>query len=142
MVNVSKRQLPEKVENELIKQLSALIVAQQNTRESRNLIFDLFTPAERVVFIKRVGIIALIQRGYSHNAISEALHVSDTTVAKVANDLDRGKYAAIAATLERREYRESILGILESLITFGFNPQQRLRKQIRKDIESWRAGSK
>jgi len=144
MVRISKNPLPEKVERELIKQLSALIVAQQKSRESENLIFNLFTPAERTVFIKRVGIISLLSRGYSHYAISNALEVSETTVAKVAQDLERGKYKIIVESIQRKEYRESMLGILESLLTFGLpgQPQKRLRETIKKDIEAWKVGSK
>lgn len=143
MVRVSKNKLPEKIERKLVKQLGSLVVAQQRSRDSENLIFDLFTPAERTVFIKRVGIIALLARGYSHRSIGSALHVSDTTVDKIAHNLAQGKYKTIVTNLRKKEHRESVLGILESILTLGLpgQPQKRLRKQIRDDIEAWKAGA-
>jgi len=144
MVNVSKKKLPKDVEWELLKQLSAIIVAQQRAKDSDALLYELFTRSERLIFVKRVGIIALLQRGYSPYAISSALNVSETTVAKVLASLERGKYENIVATLKRREHRESVLGILESLVTFGLpgQPQKRLRAKIKGDIEAWRSGAK
>jgi Trp operon repressor len=141
MVNVSKKALPKHTEKELCKQLSSLITAQQRIKDSENLIFELFTPSERIQFVKRVGIIALLQRNYSHNAIAAAIRTSDTTVAKIAFGIEKGGYKTIRETLKRKEHAASILGILESLVSLGVNPQKRLRKQIQNDIEAWKAGA-
>lgn len=142
MVRVSKKELPKDVEWELFKQFSAMIVAQQRPKDSDAFLYELLTRSERTVLVKRVGIIALLQRGYNAHTVSTALNVSPTTVGKIEEGIERGEYKNIAATLKRKEHRESILGILESLVSSGYNPQHRAREKIQQDIEAWKAGSR
>jgi len=144
MVRISKKKLSQEVEKKLIKQLGSILIAQSNSRNMSNLLYELFTPSERTVFIKRVGIIALLQRNYSHYAVSVALDVSQTTVAKVASRIEFGKYKNISDTLKRKEHRESIIGTIESLLTLGLpgEANRRMKDGIRKDIEAWKSGSK
>ncbi len=144
MVNVSKKKLPEEAEKKLLKQLGSIIVAQQSSKDSESLLYELFTRSERTVFIKRVGIIALLQEDYSPHTIGLALNVSQTTVSKIQAALERGRYKNIATTLNRKKHRESIIGVLESLLTLGMpgEANRRIKSKLREDIVAWKSGAR
>lgn len=144
MVHISKEKLPEQLEKKLLDQLGSIFMAQQRVPAVRNILYELFTPSERVLFIKRVAIIALLRRKYTPYSIGIALQVSESTVARIASKYHRGGFIHIVKTLERKEYRESILGTLEALLSLGVpgEANRRVRAQMRKDIEAWRSGAK
>ena len=143
MVHVSKTKLNPKVEAQLQKQIAELFVAHQTVKECTHLTREFFTKTERIMFAKRLGIIALLERGYSTYAISIAIGVSDSTVARIENQLEHGKFKNILKVLKNKRHRESVLGTIETLLTLGFPgvAGAKVRKQMRTDIESWRAGN-
>ncbi|MBL4644342.1 MAG: hypothetical protein JKX80_00560 [Candidatus Pacebacteria bacterium] len=143
MAFVSKHELQPEVEKQLYEQLADLFLANQRKKDCTNLIYELFTKTERLMFAKRIAIIALLERNYTPYSISLALQVSESTVARIDAKRSQGKYTSILKTTKNRQYRLSMLGTLEALLTLGFPGvvAKKARAQMRKDIESWRAGA-
>ena len=83
MTQVSKRQLGKQME-EMVYATFWETTAKLTKPDEVNLFFsDLFTPAERVNFIKRLSIAVLLYKGYDWRQICDLLKVSPNTVAKV-----------------------------------------------------------
>lgn len=51
--------------------------------EAENLISDFFTPTERIMLSKRLGIALLLEKGYEYRTIIDTLKVSFPTIASV-----------------------------------------------------------
>ena len=59
------------------------VIGQTNDREEFNkILFDLLTPAERIMIVKRIAIIFLLMKDIHYETICEVLKVSNTTVSK------------------------------------------------------------
>ena len=142
MAFVSKQPLPKEVERQLHEQFVDVLVAHDDVRAVRKLTYELFTPTERLMLAKRIAIVLLLEKGYSTYAVAQLLCVSDTTAARLDQHRENGRFAAIIKTLKAREHRHSILGMIETLVTFGMPgvASRSVRDRLRKDIEHWRAG--
>ena len=140
---VSKQELDDRLEKKLYEQLADLFTAHQSPFDNARLIYELFTATERLMFAKRLGIIALLERGYSAYSIALALNVSQSTVARIDANLQKGKYKHMIKNLKNKRYRESIIGTLETLLTLGFPgvAAKKAREQIRNDINAWKRGA-
>ena len=144
MVNVSKQEAPKEVSQYLQDQLVDLFVASTSRREVAHTLSEFLSPAERIMFAKRIGIVVLLVHEYSSYDIRNIFKVGMGTVLRMQKLLDDGKLKHIQAVLKRKKARESFIGIVESALTFGLpgNPQKRLRLKTRAAIESWRVGGK
>lgn len=139
---VSKHKLDTHVEKKLYAQLADLFTAHQGKRASTQLMYELFTPTERLMFAKRVAIITLLERKYSSYSIALALHVSESTVMRIDARRQKGAYTHMIKTIQNKEYRKSLIGTLETLLTIGAPgvATRKIHQQIRNDIESWKSG--
>ncbi len=139
MTNVSKIKLSEKVETSIRKQLIDIFVAQDTYKDHSTLVYELFTPAERTMFAKRIAAIGLLHTGYSTYQVSSLLKLSHVTTARIQHALDLDRYAHIAKTIKRKRGRKIFVDNLVALLTYG-KANQQLQKNIREDIKRWKAG--
>lgn len=125
-------------------QLTDLFVANETKGEFNKVLFELFSPKEKIMLEKRVAIVELLNMDCSTYKISRLLKVSNDTILRIESNIARGKLVTISGILKRRSNRGKILKTLEAILTFGLpgNPQQKLKKQTRRNIEKWKAGSK
>jgi len=123
MVNVSKKFLNEKVYRDILTQLSVIIARAHTRKESSALLYDFLSPKERIQLAKRTAIIALLRKGVYPKAIMRVLQVSSATVAYYQEALERGEYGVVIRALKKKEYDESISGLLEKILSAGLPPQ-------------------
>lgn len=85
MVNLSKVPINEEVRKKIREQFLQLLSSVRTKRESAEIFDELFTEAERVMFAKRLAIIAMIARGHSIYEVSHSLKVSTSTASYFEN---------------------------------------------------------
>lgn len=83
MPHVSKYRLGKKAEGEIINNLNIAFTVINSGEEMVNFINSLLSPTERVMLAKRLAMIILIESGMSDPQISDLLHVTHGTVAKM-----------------------------------------------------------
>src|SRR3989338_11333137 len=107
MTQVSKRQLGKQME-EMVYATFWETTAKLTKPDEVDLFFsDLFTPAERVNFIKRLSIAVLLYKGYDWRQICDLLKVSPNTVAKVyLRKHGRGFYLFFRKVDEEESWKE------------------------------------
>jgi len=67
------------------------VLSSLRTQEETKLFFyDFFTKTERVMFSKRLAIAMMLHKSYTYEDITFILHVSTSTINRVANWLDVG----------------------------------------------------
>lgn len=86
---------------------------------------ELFTHTERVMIVKRLGILLLIADGVSTYHISKRLHVSPSTVARFEVSVDRGAFDQTLSLLKEKKHARALLQILSELIAVPFELKQR-----------------
>src|SRR3989338_8385592 len=103
MTQVSKRQLGKQME-EMVYATFWETTAKLTKPDEVDLFFsDLFTPAERVNFIKRLSIAVLLYKGYDWRQICDLLKVSPNTVAKVYLRLNQAGFKMFFNKVEKEE---------------------------------------
>lgn len=70
--------------------LSEALLSLQTTREVREFLEDLCTPAELEAMVDRWRVAQLLDRGLSYRDIREVTEVSVTTIGRVARFIERG----------------------------------------------------
>ena len=127
MTNISKNKLSKKVEEKLFTQFTNLFSVANKSGLS-DMFEALFTDAEKIMFIKRVGIVMLLSKHCSNYRISKTLKVSDTTVRNIKIAFQNGKYDALLGTFNNKKFDSiQFLKVLEKLLQAGMPPQGRGR---------------
>jgi len=141
MTHVSKHPLKEPVKKQIDAQLLDTFIAQTSPGDFRRLLKELFTPAEMILYAKRMAVIALLHKNCSAYEISMILKVSSSTVTRINRYRSVGRYGHIETMLERKAYRHSLLGFIESVLSAGMPPRGRGRwSRTFRSIDTWRTG--
>ena len=88
MVNLSKKKLDDYVFYRLYDVLFAVFITKRDYQEFNKFFISLFTPTERTMLIKRIGIIYLILKKFSKTEICKLLKISPSTYEKYYQTLD------------------------------------------------------
>ena len=83
MPHISKYQLNKKAEEEIIANLNTALTFINSGEDMINFINSLLSPTERIMIAKRLAMIILIESGVKDSEISNLLHVTNGTVAKM-----------------------------------------------------------
>ncbi len=83
MSQVSKYPLSKDVYDRIFEIFLKTLINVRDKNEGKNLLKDFFTPTERVMFAKRLGIALLLERNYDYLTIRSVLKVSSGTIASV-----------------------------------------------------------
>ena len=67
-----------------------ILSALRTQEETKAFFYDFFTKTERVMFAKRLAIAMMLHKTYTYEEIKFILHVSTSTINRVANWLDVG----------------------------------------------------
>ena len=70
--------------------LSEALLSLESTREVRQFLEDLCTPAEVEAMVDRWRVAQLVDQGYSYRDIREMTEVSVTTIGRVARFIEHG----------------------------------------------------
>jgi len=142
MTHVSKREISQKTKTFLEKQFVDMFVAQATKKEVAAMLHNLLTPAETLMLAKRVTIIVLLHKNCSTYEISESLKVSSSTVARLDTMRRAGKFRHLEKVLKRKDSRENLLGVVETILQIGMPPRVGKGRWSRtfREIDAWRAG--
>lgn len=121
MPHVSKETLDEKVLQDLFNQLFKSIQKASDIRALKYFANEFFTRTEKIMLGKRLAIILLIDRGVPQHVISEQLHVSLSTTAKISAKIDQNKYRAVRNIVNGPKL--DILNQIEKFLLMGMPPR-------------------
>jgi TrpR-related protein YerC/YecD len=86
--------------------LSEALLSLNTSREVRNFLEDLCTPAEIEAMVDRWRVAQLVNQGYSYRDIREMTEVSVTTIGRVARFIEQGT-GGYRTALDRLEKQTS-----------------------------------
>ncbi|MEK7612563.1 MAG: Trp family transcriptional regulator [Patescibacteria group bacterium] len=105
-----------KVWNKIYNDLLNQITLQGSPKDRSKLLAELITPTERIMLAKRLAIICMLGEGYSFEDIQEILRVSPSTVGRVWQAIQKGKYAKIIHIVRKRKLAAALSDILSAFI--------------------------
>ena len=82
MVRIWPYQLKPEAFEKVLNGFDEVLGNNRGKEEFNNILFDLLSPAERIMLAKRIAIIFLLMKNIDYKTISEVLKVSTTTVFK------------------------------------------------------------
>ncbi len=119
MAHVSNKKLPTKVRERIDTQLIDVLTKRWTRDAKTSVLYELLTKTEKLMFAKRVAMIAMIGAGCSSYEIAQSLGVGNETVARFTQSYRSKKFKNIAQILDDGNNAESISEIVEVLIHVG-----------------------
>ena len=119
MARISKQNLTPQQAQDLSDQLTE-VIGRMNSKLAQHFLSEFFGKEEKVMFAKRLAIIALIHQGRPIHRIATYLHVSESTVAKMHERYEKGEFSfTIKVLTKNKADYEKFLGILETILSVG-----------------------
>jgi uncharacterized protein YerC len=126
MVHISRYKVRKEV-YERINDLFFIIMNRLKRKDAfKQATSELFSPTEKVMFMKRIATIYMVLRGAEYKEISRTLKVSTATVSKFAI-LFREEDTEIGKIIKAIQKDENTINLLDDLIFNAFN-QRGFRK--------------
>jgi len=123
MTNVSKKLLDQTDQEKLSKQLVDLFAAADKNK-TKHIFNELFTPAERIMFIKRLAVILLLEKKVSSYRIAQTLKMSQTSVGNLLEQFQRGAFSSIVRTSQSKSFdSEGFWQTIDVLLRAGMPPR-------------------
>lgn len=119
MPQVSKYPISKEVAERIFELFTKTLIRIKSIDDANRLVYDLFTPTEKIMLAKRVSIAFLLMKGYQYREISRLLRVSLATVASVNLSLRLGKggYKMVLEKIAKEEkLEEFFLGTAAKLL--------------------------
>ncbi|HLB60942.1 MAG TPA: Trp family transcriptional regulator [Patescibacteria group bacterium] len=118
MSQVSKYPLRPEIYEKLFDLLMTIFIKSFNKPTANSLLEELFTPSEKIMIAKRLGISVLLAKGYSYQVIQSILHVSKTTIATVSSSMKYGGkgYVSFTKSLLQEEQMEQFWTVVEQAV--------------------------
>ena len=125
MTHISQKKVEaidyKKAEKQLVQLISKL-----ETSGATYFINELFTEAERIMFIKRFAAIFMFQQGYSTYKVSHAVGISLSTSQLYYKSYVEGQFDNLLACIPKRQKSE-FLSIVEDFMLFKISAKARAR---------------
>lgn len=114
MPHISNKKLEpvylKKLEHELIRSFERSFA----DLKTKSVFHEFFTKTEKIMFAKRLAVIAMLKKGVSPYMIAESLHMSPSTTERMSNNYEKGNYNKITnLALGKKD----IWNIIESILT-------------------------
>ncbi len=132
MPHISKNQLKEDVFLKIYNQFSNTVSGSQKKQEVLN---DLLTDTEKIMFAKRLAVIFMILEGASFYHIQESLNVSTSTTGRFSRNLNKGTYSHIKKLFYTKQKKKDFWDTLEVVVRAGMPPMGRGRWQWLNDMD-------
>jgi len=120
MVRISYLQIQAQDYEKIFAIFYKVLGETENKDEFNKILFDLLTPAERIMIIKRIAIIYLLLKEIDYRMICKALKVSNTTVNKYKLSLERSE--GIVPVLKNMVKHEKVWLFFEEIFSNIFYP--------------------
>ena len=121
MTHISRQFLKSEAERQLILAMTEAVCFQGSASRRRKVTKELLTGVEKLMLAKRLAIICMLIEGVTYEEIARTLKVSSSTVARLQENLERGKYKEISRALHSNKTSTKLLKLIETLIL----PKQR-----------------
>jgi len=120
MVNLSKKKLDEDVLNKLFVLLFSLIAKKRDIDEFMNVFVGFISLPERIMIVKRIGIIYLLIKKVQKDSIEKVLGVSRVTINKFELLLETN--SEILTMFRELVKKEFVSNLLDEIISFIYPP--------------------
>jgi len=120
MIRISYLQIKAQDYEKIFSIFYKVLGETENKEEFNKILFDLLTPAERIMLIKRIAIIYLLLKEIDYRMICKALKVSNTTVNKYKLSLERSE--GIVPVLKNMVKHEKVWLFFEEIFSQIFYP--------------------
>ncbi len=120
MIRISYLKIKEQDYEKIFSIFYKVLGETENKDEFNKIMFDLLTPAERVMIIKRIAIIYLLLKEIDYRMICKALKVSNTTVNKYKLSMEKSE--GIVPVLKNLIKQEKIWLFFEEIFSQIFYP--------------------
>ena len=115
MTNVSYKPL-DKDTDEKIKQLFTDFLGSLSSEQAADFYQSFFTKSEQIMFVKRLAIIMMLERGAAYSHIAKVLEVSPSTVDATDKRKENGDYDAFIKAFSTDERKSRFWRALRILI--------------------------
>ena len=112
MPHISKRLLQKEQFIEMHKQLYKIINDFSKINKTSLLLDTILTKTEKIMLSKRLAIVLLLDQGETIYAIENTLKVSPSTVARISNDHENGKFSKMLNEIKKTDIWDEIKKII------------------------------
>lgn len=122
MTRISKFKIRDSVFTTIFDLFFEVVGKNYSRAEFKRLIKDLFSPVERVMIAKRIGIIYLLLKGVDQRSISNTLKVSTATVSRynIITDQNDGVRKIFQSVLRNRKKALILKEMFNALFPSGY----------------------
>lgn len=120
MVRISYLKIREEDYEKIFSIFYKVLGETEDKDEFSKILFDLLTPAERIMLIKRIAIIYLLMKEIHYQTVCEVLKVSNTTVSKYKLLMERSE--GIVPVLKSMVKQEKVWLFFEDIFSQIFYP--------------------
>ncbi len=113
MTRVSKKRIKDEHFRKIFDQFIEVVDLSKSKQDKKLFIREFFSPAERVMLVKRIGVIYMVMKEIPDRVIAETLSVSTSTIGRIIEKYDKGDYKYLKSILKKN--KESLLDILEKI---------------------------
>jgi len=127
MPHISKRYLKKDDFREIGERFVKTIASISDTTQGRQFLREFFTHTEQIMLSKRLSIIFMLTQGATPYEIENTLKMSPSTVARIENKFEVGKFSTICNYFQSKKRRDKFWSSLETLLQSGLPPRGRGR---------------
>ncbi|VVA44518.1 conserved hypothetical protein [Candidatus Roizmanbacteria bacterium] len=120
MIRISYFKINERDYEKIFSIFYKILGESQNKKEFSKILFDLLTPAERIMLIKRIAVMYLLLKDINYLTICEVLKVSNGTVSKYKLLMEDSK--GIVPVLNKMIKIEKVWLFFEEIFSHIFHP--------------------
>lgn len=149
MTNVSKKQIKPKIKQKIDDQFCFLLSEIKNEKEGGSFFNEFFSESERMMFVKRLAIIIMLDSGYTFSDIGNFLKVSKDTISKIEMDRYSGEYDFVLGKINKEvkkgrknrkfnEFLEGLVSVIDMPAYVGDDRWKGLKKGVEKERKNKR----
>lgn len=116
MPHISRQFLKGSAEQELIQEMLDTLSVKGNPSRRRKVARELLTGVERLMLAKRLAIICMLGKGVSFEEITRKLKVSSSTVTRLWEQIQQGKFKEILQSIHNDKTSTRLLALIEALV--------------------------
>jgi|SRR3989344_4904636 len=121
MPHISPKKLKKEHLQKLYNEFSVALEKSAKKSWAKLFLNDLLTNTEKIMLTKRFAVIFLLSKQVPVSYIAESLHMSETTIFRMYNKYDIGKYSSVLKAISQEN--RDIWGILEKILKAGLPPR-------------------
>jgi|SRR3989344_2859284 len=110
MPHLSKRKLERDVYLKIYEELNQCVTSYKNKLKREKFLEEILTITEKIMIAKRLAVMTMLVKGISSYGIEKSLKVSSSTVARLENMMEKGKFTNLQNfLLEKQKSKAEII---------------------------------